>query len=116
MLRGQNLEAAALDKLEAMHADETLKLDGTPTLVTLNTAASGRVVVVDGNHLVFFDPATLAKTGEFTVEGDAITSVHFKQGRQHLSAGDTAGSDTVTVLNVADPANVDSLLGTQPLE
>ena len=116
LLRGQNLEAASLNKLEAMRADETLKLGGTATLVTLNPAASAGVVVVDDTNLLFFDTATLAKTGDFSVEGSAITSVHY------LSKGDSTyllvtqkNSNSVTVLDVADPANVETLPSTQPL-
>ncbi|MBI1259078.1 MAG: hypothetical protein GC204_16535 [Chloroflexi bacterium] len=116
LLRGQNLEASSLDKLEAMHADETLKLGGTPTLVTLNADASAGVVVVDDNQLVFFSTTKLAKTGDFTVEGGAITSVHYlTKGNSSYLLVTQKDSNTVTVLDVADPANVEPLPGTQPL-
>jgi len=117
LLRNQNLEAATLGKLEAMHADQTLDLDGNPSLVMLNADATSGVVVVDENRLVFFDPAKIAnKTGEFTVEGNPITSVHFlSKGNSRYLLITQQNSNSVAVLDVADPANVTALPSTQPL-
>jgi hypothetical protein len=116
LLRNQNLEVATLDKLGAMNADQTLDLDGNPSLVMLDADATSGVVVVDENHLVFFDPTQFVKTGEFTVEGNPITSVHF------LTKGDSSyllvtqqNSNSVAVLDVADTTNVTALPSTQPL-
>jgi hypothetical protein len=116
LLRDQNLEAARLDKLEAMKADQTLALNGTPTLVMLNDGATSGVVVVDGNHLVFFDPTRLIRTGEFNVAGKPITSVHFlsKDKAAYLLVTQQ-DSNSITVLDVADPANVAALPSTKPL-
>jgi len=116
LLRNQNLEAASLDKLEAMHADQVLGLDGNPTLVALSDGATSGVVVLDDNHLVFFDPAKLTKTGEFTVNGAPITSVHFlSKGSDAFLLITQQNSNSIAILNVADPANVAALPSTQPL-
>ena len=116
LLRGQNLEASALDKLEAMQADKTLALDGDPTFIMLNADATEGVVVLDGNRLVFFDPAKLVKTGEFTVKGNAITGVHFlSKGRSTYLVVTQQDSNRITLLNAADPANVTALPGSESL-
>ncbi|MEO8397138.1 MAG: hypothetical protein ABI700_29355 [Chloroflexota bacterium] len=116
LLRNQNLEEAALDKLEAMHADQVIGLEGNPTLVTLNADATGGVVVLDGNHLVFFDPVKFTKTGTFTVDGDPITGVHYlSKGDSHYLLVTQQDSASIAVLDVSDPTNVTALPSTEPL-
>ena len=116
ILRGQNLEASALDKLQAMSADQTLALGGTPTLVTLNDGATSGVVVVGSNNLVFFNPAKFGKTGTFTVPGKPITGVHFlsKDKASYLLVTQQ-DSASITILDVTDPANITVLPSPKPL-
>lgn len=117
LLRDGVLETAPLGTLRAIQAASVLALDGTPSLVRLNRDASTGVVVLDGSHLVFFDPDSLEQTGEFSIEGSDIADARF------LSDGDAeylvvtqANSNTVTLLDASDPQNVKLLPGVQPLD
>lgn len=117
VVHDQVLATAPLGELEALQPALALGLDGAPSLVRLNPDASQGVVVLDGSRLLFFDPATLEQTGEFTVEGSPITDVQF------LSSGDAeyvlvtqADTSTIAVLDARDPASVQALASTQPLD
>jgi DNA-binding beta-propeller fold protein YncE len=116
LLREGSLETAPLDNLAAIQAEQTLELEGVPTMLTLSADNDAGVVVLDGTHLVFFDPATLETTGEFTLEGQPISSVHFlsNDGTQYLVVTQQ-DSSSFAVLSAADPQNVALLPSIQSL-
>lgn len=117
LLHEDSLETAPLENLAALQANRTLALDGTASTLALNADVSAGVVVVDGSRLVFFDPSTLETTGEFTVAGQPITSVHFLSSDGVLYVVVTQqNSASIAVLNAANPQNVSALLGTQSLD
>lgn len=117
LLREHALETAPLASLSAIQSEQTLALDGTASALALNSAASAGAIVLDGTQLTFFDPATLALTGTFTIAGAPITSVHF------LTNGDTQylvltqqDSADITLLDVTDPQHVSALADTLALD
>ena len=108
-----------LETLAAMQADRTLELDGVPSLVALNADASTGVVVLDGNRLVFFDPAKLQKTGELTLDWQADHQRSFPDHRHpSISARHAVNSDdkAVTVLDAANPQKIAALSAMQSLD
>ncbi len=116
-LRDQVLAAAPLGGLEAMQAEKELGLDGAPSAVALNAATTEGVVVLDGNRLAFFDPATLTLTGTVTVDGSPITDVQFlsKDSAEYLLVSQQ-DSRTITVLDTSDPKNINSLPNGETLD
>jgi hypothetical protein len=106
ILHGRVLGMAPLQSGGGLSAEQTLSLDGTPSLVALNARVTMGVVVLDDNRLVFFDPSSLEVTGGFVMRGAAISGVSFVTRR----SGDSLvlsqeGSATITMLNVSDPQN-----------
>ena len=117
MLGPDSLHTIPLGDLFAIQIDQTIPLDGTPSVLALNPDISQGVFVVDGNRLVFFDPAALETTGEFVLDGQPITSVHFlnSDGAQYLVVTQQ-DSANITVLNAADPQNIAVIDGTLVLD
>lgn len=117
LLRDQLLETAPLGTLQAIQAANVLALDGTASLVRLNHDASKGVVVLDGSRLVFFDPASLEQTGEFSIDGDAIADARFlSDGASEYLVITQADSNIVSLLDTSDTENIQMLPGIQPLD
>lgn len=109
-LRGNSLESAPLETFAALDTLQSLPIEGTPSGLALNAEGTSGVIVVDSNRLIFFDAQTLAQTSEFTLDGSAISSVHFITGDN----GDTLlitqeESGGVIALNSANPQNAEAL-------
>jgi hypothetical protein len=106
VLHGDSLTSTPLARLEALQPVQQLRLNGTPSSIALNNDETQGVVVVDGNRLLTFDPATLEQTGDIPVRGAPITSIHYltrEDGEYFLITRE--GATNVTIIN---PANADS--------
>lgn len=111
LLRDGTLDAAPLESLEALETEQSLSLEGTPSGVALNADTSEGVVVVDGNQLVFFDPETLEATGNFSVDGGAVTSIQYlRQEDSDLLLVMQEGSNTVRFIDPNSFADGESVM------
>lgn len=117
LLRDGVLETAPLGALQAIQAASVLALDGTASLVRLNPDASKGVIILDDTHLIFFDPATLEQTGEFSIEGNSITDARFlSDGENEYLLVTQADSNSVALLDASDPKSVQTLPSIEPLD
>jgi DNA-binding beta-propeller fold protein YncE len=118
VLHNDLLIASPLASLDALQTEgPSLQLNGTPSAVALNASATQGVVVVDGTRLLMFDPATMAQTGEFTVEGAPITSIQYlNKERRDLLLVTREGANDITLLDAADPSNQSDLSATASLD
>ncbi len=115
-LRDQALLAAPLQSGEALHAEQTVQLDGTPSRLAINAQATQGVVVLNDTRLVFFDPETMKTTGELALDGGVVTNLKF------LAHGDTelllltqADQSAIRMFDPHDPQNVADLGSTDPM-
>ncbi len=116
LLRDQSLIAAPLQSGEALHAEQTITLDGTPSHLAINAAATQGVVVLDDTRLVFFDPETMKTTGEFALDGGAVTSLNFlAHGDAELLLVTQADQSTIRMFDAHDPQTVADLGSTDPM-
>lgn len=109
-LRENSLDSAPLDALAALEAAQTLPFEGTPSALALNADATAGVIVLDSNRLLFFDAQTLETTSEFTLDGSAISSVHFvTSGGEDTLLITQEASGTIVTLNAANPQTPQAL-------
>lgn len=108
LLRDDALETAPLETGDPLRSEQSLALDGTPSLIALNNRASAGVVVLDENRLLFFNPDTLEPTGERTLDGGAITSIQYvMQGENQQALLVTqAGTAAVQVIDTTESQSI----------
>ena len=110
ILHDQTLEDAPLQSGDTLHTEQSLTLDGTPSLIALNARASDGAVVLDDNRVVFFDPQRLEKTSEFTVDGSPITSINFLSNPNgEFLVVTQQNSSTIKLLDSADPQQASTM-------
>ncbi len=106
-LRDQSLLSAPLQSGEALHAEQTLTLDGTPSHLAIDAQAAQGVVVLDETRLVFFDPETMKTTGERALDGGAVTTLNFlAHGDGELLLVTQADQPAIRMFDAQDPQNV----------
>ncbi len=115
-LRDQSLNSAPLQSSEALHAEQTVQLDGTPSHLAINAAATQGVVVLDDTRLVFFDPETMKTTGELVLDGGAVTTLNFlAHGASELLLVTQAEQSAIRLFDAHDPQDVADLGSSDPL-
>ncbi len=115
-LRDQSLLTAPLQSGETLHAEQTLALDGAPSHLAINAAATQGVIVLDDTRLVFFDPETMQTTGEFTLDGGAVTTLHFlTHGDAEMLLVTQADQSAIRLFDPQDPQHVADLGSTDSM-